>query len=42
VVLNFGVSHDWERLPQDMEIELSHRISSLAALVAILISLWAS
>lgn len=26
VVLNFGVSHDWERKPQDMEIELSHRI----------------
>jgi hypothetical protein len=26
VVLNFGVSHDWERQPQDMEIELSHRI----------------
>lgn len=26
VVLNFGVSHDWERSPQNMEIELSHRI----------------
>jgi hypothetical protein len=26
VVLNFGVSHDWERQPQNMEIELSHRI----------------
>ncbi|MGB8433731.1 MAG: DUF3467 domain-containing protein [Burkholderiales bacterium] len=26
VVLNFGVSHDWERQPRDMEIELSHRI----------------
>ena len=26
VVLNFGVSHDWERQPQDMEIELQHRI----------------
>ena len=26
VVLNFGVSHDWERTPQDMEIELAHRI----------------
>ena len=26
VVLNFGVSHDWERQPQDMEIELSHRV----------------
>ena len=26
VVLNFGVSHNWERAPQDMEIELSHRI----------------
>ena len=26
VVLNFGVSHNWERTPQDMEIELSHRI----------------
>jgi hypothetical protein len=26
VVLNFGVSHNWERAPQDMEIELAHRI----------------
>jgi hypothetical protein len=26
VVLNFGVSHNWERTPRDMEIELSHRI----------------
>lgn len=26
VVLNFGVSHNWERTPQDMEIELGHRI----------------
>ncbi|MCL4798326.1 MAG: DUF3467 domain-containing protein [Burkholderiales bacterium] len=26
VVLNFGVSHDWERSPQNMEIELSHRV----------------
>ena len=26
VVLNFGVSHDWERQPKEMEIELSHRI----------------
>lgn len=26
VVLNFGVSHDWERQPQNMEIELSHRV----------------
>jgi len=26
VVLNFGVSNNWERTPQDMEIELSHRI----------------
>jgi hypothetical protein len=26
VVLNFGVSHNWERTPQDMEIELAHRI----------------
>ena len=26
VVLNFGVSNNWERNPQDMEIELLHRI----------------
>jgi Protein of unknown function (DUF3467) len=26
VVLNFGVSNNWDRAPQDMEIELSHRI----------------
>ena len=26
VVLNFGVNHNWERAPQDMEIELEHRI----------------
>jgi len=26
VVLNFGVNHNWERSPQDMEIELEHRI----------------
>jgi len=26
VVLNFGVSSNWDRTPQDMEIELSHRI----------------
>jgi hypothetical protein len=26
VVLNFGVNHNWERTPQDMEIELEHRI----------------
>jgi hypothetical protein len=26
VVLNFGVSNNWERTPQDMEIELAHRI----------------
>ena len=26
VVLNFGVSHNWERTPQDMEIELGHRV----------------
>ena len=26
VVLNFGVSHNWERTPQDVEIELGHRI----------------
>lgn len=26
VVLNFGVNHDWERQPKEMEIELSHRI----------------
>ena len=26
VVMNFGVSHDWERQPQAMEIELQHRI----------------
>ena len=26
VVLNFGVNHNWERTPQDMEIELDHRI----------------
>jgi Protein of unknown function (DUF3467) len=26
VVLNFGVSNNWDRTPQDMEIELSHRI----------------
>jgi len=26
VVLNFGVSQDWERQPQEMEIELSHRV----------------
>jgi len=26
VVLNFGVSNNWERTPQEMEIELSHRI----------------
>ena len=26
VVLNFGVNNNWERTPQDMEIELEHRI----------------
>lgn len=26
VVLNFGVSNNWDRTPQDMEIELAHRI----------------
>ena len=26
VVLNFGVSNNWERTPRDMEIELAHRI----------------
>lgn len=26
VVLNFGVSNNWERTPQDMEIELAHRV----------------
>ena len=26
VVLNFGVNHNWERTPHDMEIELEHRI----------------
>jgi hypothetical protein len=26
VVLNFGVSNNWERAPQEMEIELAHRI----------------
>jgi hypothetical protein len=26
VVLNFGVSNNWDRAPQEMEIELAHRI----------------
>ena len=26
VVLNFGQSNNWERAPQDMEVELAHRI----------------
>jgi Protein of unknown function (DUF3467) len=26
VVLNFGVSNNWDRTPQDMEIELAYRI----------------
>lgn len=26
VVLNFGVSNNWDRTPRDMEIELAHRI----------------
>jgi hypothetical protein len=26
VVLNFGVSNNWDRTPSDMEIELAHRI----------------
>lgn len=26
VVLNFGITQNWERAPQDMEIELAHRI----------------
>lgn len=26
VVLNFGVNHNWERSPQDMEIDLEHRV----------------
>ena len=26
VVLNFGVNHNWERSPQEMEIDLEHRI----------------
>ena len=26
VVLNFGVNQNWERTPQEMEIELDHRI----------------
>ena len=26
VVLNFGVSDDWDRTPGDMEIELAHRV----------------
>jgi len=26
VVLNFGVSNNWDRTPQEMEIELAHRI----------------
>ena len=26
VVLNFGISENWDRTPRDMEIELSHRI----------------
>jgi len=26
VVLNFGVNQNWERTPQQMEIELEHRI----------------
>ncbi len=26
VVLNFGVNHNWERQPQEMEIDLEHRI----------------
>jgi hypothetical protein len=25
-VLNFGVSSNWDRTPQEIEIELSHRI----------------
>jgi hypothetical protein len=33
VVLDFGVSNNWDRTPQDMEIELAHRVvlSPLAA-----------
>jgi hypothetical protein len=26
VVLNFGVNHNWERSPQEMEIDLEHRL----------------
>ena len=26
VVLNFGVNHNWERAPQEMEIDLEHRV----------------
>ncbi len=26
VVLNFGVSNNWDRTPRDMEIELAHRV----------------
>ncbi len=26
VVLNFGVNHNWERSPQEMEIDLEHRV----------------
>ena len=26
VVLNFGINHDWDRVPKEMEVELEHRI----------------
>ncbi len=26
VVLNFGVSNNWDRTPQEMEVDLGHRI----------------
>jgi hypothetical protein len=26
MVLNFGVSNNWDRTPQEMEVELAHRI----------------
>jgi len=26
VVLNFGVNHNWERSPEEMEIDLEHRL----------------
>lgn len=26
VVLNFGLNQNWERTPQEMEVELTHRI----------------